>query len=173
MSLICLIFARCRFARYRFVRWRLRFVRYRYTFRPSKFFVCLQDVFKVCLEDVRSSWPEVLCKKRCSWKCHKILRKTPVTESLFLKSWSFFFYRTPPEAAFDVFKACLAVVFFKTSWKTKNCHTEDVFKTSWRSTNVCLVMKAFINLQVGYCPLDGWFMVGNWTIVKTISIDAP
>ena len=32
MSLICLIFARCRFARYRSVRWRLRFVRYRYIY---------------------------------------------------------------------------------------------------------------------------------------------
>ena len=36
-SWICLIFARRRFARYRFVRWRLRFVRYRYTFRPVNF----------------------------------------------------------------------------------------------------------------------------------------
>ena len=32
-----------------------------------------------------SSRPEVFCEKRCSWKFHKIYRKTPVLESIFNK----------------------------------------------------------------------------------------
>ena len=47
-------FVRYRFARYRFVRCRLRFVGYRYMFLPSKYFALLQDFLKACLEDVFS-----------------------------------------------------------------------------------------------------------------------
>ena len=52
MPWICLRFVRYRFAGYRFVRCQFRFVRYRCIFLPSKYFVGLQDVFKVCLEEV-------------------------------------------------------------------------------------------------------------------------
>ena len=63
--------------------------------RPPKFWV--QNIFNYNLQqNVRflqhssrhylprqKQPPEVFCKKRCSWKFHKIHRKTPVLESLF------------------------------------------------------------------------------------------
>ena len=63
--------------------------------RPPKFWV--QNIFNYNLQqNVRflqhssrhylprqKQTPEVFCKKRCSWKFHKIHRKTPVLESLF------------------------------------------------------------------------------------------
>ena len=63
---ICLGLRRYRFARYRFVRWRSRFVRYKYIFLPNKYFVDGQDVCKVCLTGVFKTCFENVFKK--SWR---------------------------------------------------------------------------------------------------------
>ena len=49
-------------------------------------FTNLVIIYKVLMKfcNEQKQPPEVFCEKRCSWKFHKIHRKTPVPESLFL-----------------------------------------------------------------------------------------
>ena len=43
------------------------------------------DLFKLYFANIWKQSPEVFYEKRCSWKLHKIHRKTPVPESLLWK----------------------------------------------------------------------------------------
>ena len=49
-------------------------------FFRSLFILCLKLLFRKCVTYVLKQPPEVFC--RCSWKFHKIHRKTPEPESL-------------------------------------------------------------------------------------------
>ena len=48
--------------------------------------------------------PEVFYEKKCSYKFHKIHKKTPVPESFLIKLRATYFYRTPQVAASENIK---------------------------------------------------------------------
>ena len=58
----------------------VKFVLARNFFFRSLFILCLKLLFRKCVTYVLKQPPEVFC--RCSWKFHKIHRKTPEPESL-------------------------------------------------------------------------------------------
>ena len=53
--------------------------------------------------NVQKQPPEVFCRKMCSWKFHKIHRKTPVPEAFFNRLW--------PQACNFIKKETLVQVF--------------------------------------------------------------
>ena len=60
-----------------------------FCFMSNKCFLILLNftryLFSVNTMNVQKQPPEVFCKKMCSWKFHKIHRKTPVPEAFFNK----------------------------------------------------------------------------------------
>ena len=102
----------------------------------SKYFVCLQDVFKTCLQDVLKTclqdvfktYLQDFLKTSCKMSSRGLedVLKTSLQDS-FKTSWKHFEEVLENERLLrwkrvkDVFKICL----------------EDVLKTSWRPTNFC------------------------------------
>ena len=65
----------------------------------------------------------------------------------------------------NIFKTWLLLEnVLNTSWKIKNCYTEDFFKTSWKTKNVCLLGKFCIRAKLAKIYNNMLKLNQNWSL---------